>query len=454
MNKIFNEIFAFLGLAMVGVVEGNPVWQTANGTDKSFKRISAEEVAKLNDADFNAYSDALEAHKEAQLEMVKNSTATKEELSNAVLEIKNSIDSQYEILKVQGANIKAQQSVNPALVSAEMQISKFIEDNFEEIQKLHSAKNGTIEVEFKAPADITTGSGTIPVAAPSITGVQQAPISNVNLRDSWVLPLTTNLNTSLAAYPYTETVPKDGDYTFLAECEVKPQIDFKWETRFATPVKTAAWERICDEAIQDVAGLQSVAIDYLRKKHDLKKQNGILFGDGVAPNPKGATVYGRAFVAGSMAASVASPTITDVINACITDIYTTHNYVDEMSYRPSLVVMNPVDFFLEFVAPKTTDGLPLYPTASLFNEINMGGITIRPERDIPAGKVFVADMSKYNTTNYMPYRVTFGWVNDDFIKNQFVILGESRFHAFVKNLDEQAFIYDDIATIKAAILKP
>jgi hypothetical protein len=40
-----------------------------------------------------------------------------------------------------------------------------------------------------------------------------------------------------------------------------------------------------------------------------------------------------------------------------------------------------------------------------------------------------------------------------FIKNQFVILGESRFHAFVKKLDEQAFIYDTIATIKSAITK-
>ena len=45
------------------------------------------------------------------------------------------------------------------------------------------------------------------------------------------------------------------------------------------------------------------------------------------------------------------------------------------------------------------------------------------------------------------------YINDDFIKNQFVILGESRFHAFVKKLDEQAFIYDDIATIKTAITK-
>ena len=106
------------------------------------------------------------------------------------------------------------------------------------------------------------------------------------------------------------------------------------------------------------------------------------------------------------------------------------------------------------VSAKTADGVPLYPTASLFNQVVIGGNLIIPEESIPTGKVFIADMSKYNTTDYEGYNVTIGWVNDDFIKNQFVILGESRMHAFVKKLDEQAFIYDDIATIKTAITKP
>ena len=91
------------------------------------------------------------------------------------------------------------------------------------------------------------------------------------------------------------------------------------------------------------------------------------------------------------------------------------------------------------------------PRASLYNQVTIGGATIIPDEDIPSGKIFVADMSKYNTTNYVDYTVKIGWINDDFIRNQFVILGESRFHAFVKKLDEQAFLYDDIATIKTAI---
>ena len=57
-------------------------------------------------------------------------------------------------------------------------------------------------------------------------------------------------------------------------------------------------------------------------------------------------------------------------------------------------------------------------------------------------------------SNYSPYVVKIGWINDDFVRNMFVILGESRYHQFVKPLDEAAFLYEDIATIKTAITKP
>lgn len=337
-----------------------------------------------------------------------------------------------------------------AMKSEGEQIHEFIVKNHDTIKNHLKSGSGFIEFEVKAVANITTATG-VNTSPPAITGTQQAPLGNVNLRDMNIVGLTNNVNTSLAAYPYTEAEPKDGDYTFVAEGAAKPQIDFKWETRYATPYKIAAWMRLTEEAVQDVAGLESVANDYLRKKHDLKKNKAILFGLGTGGENKGATVYGRVFSAGPMALAVVNPNFMDVVNAAITDIATTHNYEDEVPYMPSLVMVNPVDFFLQLVSAKNADGLPLYPTASLFNQVVIGNMTIRPEESIPAGKIFVADMSKYNTTNYMPYTVKIGWINDDFIKNQFVILGESRFHAFVRRLDAQAFLYDDIATIKTAI---
>ena len=116
-----------------------------------------------------------------------------------------------------------------------------------------------------------------------------------------------------------------------------------------------------------------------------------------------------------------------------------------------MCLVNPVDFFIQFVAAKDGDGKPLYPTASLFNRISIGGLIVIPERSIPSGKIFVGDMSLYNVSRYVPYGVEIGYVNDDFIRGKLVIKGMSRFHAYVKNLHRKAFMYDDIATIKTAL---
>lgn len=375
-------------------------------------------------------------------------TDTADNTEKTVSEIVTAIQKQHDDLA--GAFTEYKAKFGGAEKSVSEQLGKFLTEKADEIKGLFSAGKG--HVTFKAVGTVTTANG-VNTSPPNILGTQVAPLQNVNLREIPVLGLTTNLNTDLAAYPYTEAVPGEGDADLVAEGGTKPQIDLDWETNYAKPFKVAAYVKLTEEAVQDVRGLQDVAENYLKKKHDLKKSRLILYGLGTGGQPKGATVYGRAFVAGSMALKVTMTNFMDVVNAAVTDISVTHNYTDEMPYMANLVLVNPIDFFLNLVSAKDANGLPLYPTASLFNRVVIGGITILPEESIPAGKIFVGDMEAYNTTNYMPYTVKIGWVNDDFIKNQFVILGESRFHAFVKKLDEKAFIYDDIATIKTAITK-
>lgn len=410
-----------------------------------FVKKSTEELEKMTPTELDTYKSELDAHNKAELKAELNAEQ-KANLENAKSELKDFLATEI------GKQLLEQTTTGSSVESYEVQLKKALEDNHEKIKQIAKDGSGVVEITLKAVADITTANGTN-TAPPSITGVQQAPISNVNYRNLDVTGLTTNVSTSLSAYPYTEAKPKDGDYTFLAEGGTKTQVDFTWETNYAKPVKAAAWVRLTDESVQDIAGLESVARDLLFKKHNIKKAKGILYGDGISPNPKGATEYGRVFSAGALALAVTNPNFMDVVNACITDIATTHNFEDEMPYMANLVMVNPNDFFIQLVSAKDGEGLPLYPQASLFNTVVIGGVTIIPEETIPAGKIFVADMTKYNTTNYLPYTVKVGYVNDDFIKNQFVILGESRFHAFVKKLDEQAFIYDDIATIKTAITK-
>lgn len=427
---------------------------------EEFAVKSKEDLEAMKDDDREKYmQDLFDAQTHTILKMQDEMKKSGEDKIETKAKIEKLRDEAYKsmekIMKAQGLEIEKLKVGNKELpVNAGQQVFKWLTDNQDELKKIVSKGAGMIELTIKAVAPISTGSATNPDGIPELVGTQMAPAGNINLMDTFVESLVTTIQTSLAAYPYTESLPKDGNFAFIGEADTKPQIDFKIETRYAEPVKVAAYEILSTESVQDIRGLESIANDLLRKKHALKKQNGILFGSGAGDNPKGATVYGRVFVPGAMANLVANPNIMDVINACITDVYTTHNYQDETPYLPTLAMMNPVDFFLNFVSAKDGDGKPLFPTASLFNRVNIGGVTIIPFRDIPTDKIFVADMSKYNITNYIDYTVKVGWINDQLITNQFTMVGESRFHAFVKKLDEQAFIYDDISVVLAAILKP
>ena len=317
-------------------------------------------------------------------------------------------------------------------------------------------KDGSGNIEFipdmtKAVGDISTGSGTNG-STPSAMWFNN--LGDFNLRnDNPLLSLATVSSTGSPTYSYTEMLPKEGDYTFVAEGNAKPQLDFSWVNRFAEPKKAAGYEILTEEASTDIVRLNAVARDYLVKKHDLHKVNAIYFADGTGENPTGATELARTFVAGSMADAFPAGTsnFMDVVNAIITDIYTTQAFTDQAPYMANIVLINPIDFFIQLVGAKDDNGLPLYPQAGLFNQVSIGGVTIKPWHKIPAGKIFVADMKMYNVINYIPFSIRIGWINDQFITNKFTMLGESRYFAFAKNLDQAAFVYDDIATVQAAI---
>jgi len=332
------------------------------------------------------------------------------------------------------------------MASQENQINKYINDNIDDIKK--AMRQGTyVEFEVKAPSTITTGSGTA-INNPEALG----PLTKVGLRKADLMKFVNVSETGLAQFSYSEAVPKDGKALNVAEGTAKPQIDIKWEQRWVRPTKVAAWMELTEEALDDVIGLKSLVRDFLRKKHDIRVEEDVYFGDGTNPNSLGATVLAGSFPTNSpMKGKVERPTLIDVVNACIVTIANTPNYVDEAPYIVNVAFVNPVDFFLNFAAKKDANGLPMYPNASLFNELKIGPTTIVPTFRIPIDKIFVADMDKYHVVKYKSYVVKIGLINDDFIKNQKAILGESRYYAYVQNLDKRAFMYDSISNITGEI---
>lgn len=91
-----------------------------------------------------------------------------------------------------------------------------IKKNHEAIKKAYESKSGVVEIEFKQAAPITTGAVTLGTT-PNILGTQIAPVSNVNLRGMDIENFVSVLPTSQPVYAYTEVVPKDGNYEFVAE---------------------------------------------------------------------------------------------------------------------------------------------------------------------------------------------------------------------------------------------
>ena len=372
-----------------------------------------------------------------------------------------------EILKAQGVTLEGLKEIagNSEQKTIQKAVQEHLSKNMDELKNIK--KNGYGIMSFnlvnKAVGAMTTGSTTNPDGIPNIEGIMHNPPNNVGLEAAFIDGVVNLSRTNQPSLRYTESTPKEGGFALVAEGGTKPQIDMKFETRNAKVSKAAAHKVITDEALQDIPQLQSICTDYLRKKHDLFRQDRILFGDGTGENPFGSTHLtgtpaaddvSRVFAAGGMANKINTPNFMDVVNACITDIYTTRNYTDQIPYTPNLVLVNPIDFYTELVSGKDADLRNLFPTASLFNVVNIGGITIRPYINIPAGKIHVADMRQYNVANYIDYNVAIGFINDQFITNQMTIRAESRFHTWVESLKRGAngaFIYDDIATIKSAI---
>jgi hypothetical protein len=70
---------------------------------------------------------------------------------------------------------------------------------------------------------------------------------------------------------------------------------------------------------------------------------------------------------------------------------------------------------------------------------------------VAANYALSGDLKQFKVDIYKDFTLRVGWINDDFIKNQFVIVGELRYHAYISDNRKKAIVYDNLDTIIAAI---
>lgn len=406
-------------------------------------QITKEELQKGLEALQEESTKAIEAAKNAAVKESKDAVA---EATKALDDVKAEKD---ELIRRVGELEKRTKSNSEAPQSLVHMVDKWLSDNIETIKKNYKANNGIISLDGieKAVGNMTSANITLPTALPAGYVTEQQGASNVRLRRPSILDHVNTFSTDSKTLTYVEAEPGEGGFAVVLEGGLKPQLDLDFVERFVQPTKFAGWIKVTDELIEDFPRMRDVIVNYLREKHDLFKEAQVY-----AYINTNATSYATG---GSLAGSVTMPNIMDVVAAMQSQILNTPNYTDEPPFMGDTVLMNHADFFKYFGFAKDALGRPLYDNGYQSGMVfRLNGFSFVATPLVTAGNIVVYDSTKINVTNYIPYHVEIGWVNDDFIRNQFVILGESRGHIYATEHDKRAFVKASIAAVIADIAVP
>lgn len=409
-----------------------------------FKYKKASEILAMSEAEQEKYLSEKKTHedkvrKDELDEAIKTATEPilngQKDTTKDISDLAETVNGISEQLK--GGTIGNEQDLRAKVL-------KWVTDNHTDI--VDKMKNGGKIDVSKAVGIVTTANGTLPVALPANYVVERQGVPNVRLRRPYLFDVVNTFSTNQLSLPYVEAVPGEGDFAIVAEGGVKPQLDLDWVTRYVTPVKFAGWVKVTDELLYDIPRITDMIVNYLKDKHDIFKDNQIF---------SYINATATTFVTGTLADTVVSPNIIDVVNAMQVRVLTAPNYVDEPDFYVDTVLMNPIDFYTYFATVKDAMGRNLYSDQMMLGgSMIYNGLRFISTNQVTAGNIIAFDSAKIDVTNYEPYHVEMGWVNDDFIKNQRVILGESRGHIYIKEHDKRAFVKGNIATIIADLTKP
>lgn len=263
--------------------------------------------------------------------------------------------------------------------------------------------------------------------------IQEAPRQELKIRD--LIP-TTPVNEGNAFTYFKEKLHTRGAGP-VDEGGVKPTSNVTFEQKTDTIKKLAVWMPITDEALDDVPQLYSFVQELLRYDLKLEEEGQILKGDGLDKNLNGLMTQATEFAA---ALSKSGDTPIDTIRRAIYQ-------VRKQSKRGAdAVVMTELDW-MNIELLKDAENRYLFANLQgLVTPVLWGRPVVASESmdegdgSTTGGEFLVGSFAQgARIYDRMGYTFKVGMVNDDFVKNQRVLLVEERLglavrrpYAFVK----------------------
>lgn len=424
----------------------------------AFEKKSAEEVAKLEGAELIKYrreelADEQETFKKGVEEMVTKLTT----------EAKSGWEAEVAKLKSENARLQKHNEDFLLLMDAQLEKSKRETPNktalktwFDsEDRKNKLEKGGNMErITLKAAELMSIAA--VGAGSAHITTANGFSINVNNFIDPTIYSAPKNRNIFLERVTvktaegtekiwWSERNNEEGDAEFLAEGGTKPLIDANWQTFSANMFEVAERWKFTTRLMMHAASVVENFQTHARQLIELKIDDEVFGGNGVAPNMSGISDQASAFVVPTgLANFYPFVNIWDVIMAIKTQI-------EIANFTPTSVVLNTVWMAKMYGIKTETEALYIKHPLMTPDGRSMAGMTIFYTNKIDADHILVGDLSKFNVLFGENIMFKEGYENDDFSKNLVSRKLEAFLGTYIPSTDVPAIVYDEIATIEAAI---
>jgi len=413
-------------------------------TEQEFKEL-VDKVGKEAAERIKEEATSLEKRINEKYENVIKGTAKQEEIDAFKNEILDANKALVEKLEAQGKRMaELTEKLNTGASNDPIAaFQKEFESAKGELEKIKNDKSGQKSFIIKAAgvtATIGIGGNEASIqeqgSAAALLRLGDGPIFTIERGMPFILNFVSVGNTTAPALIWFDEVPKEGDFAVTAEGAVKPLVQYIFERRTVSYRKAAGHMVITEEFDQDFPRLVSTikrlaAIDLTNEMNDLILTDMIAQASPYAYNG----LDGQIDNADDYAA----------IGAAVAQL-------QSLFYTPNVLVLNPADAW-RMRLTKGVDGHYIMPPFTWNgNTYEFGRVIVDPR--VAVGYFFIGDGNVYNVDLKGDIIVRVGYINDDFVRNQYRIVVERYFYNYISEARKAGFIYADFATIKADIEKP
>jgi HK97 family phage major capsid protein len=233
---------------------------------------------------------------------------------------------------------------------------------------------------------------------------------------------------------------------FLNEAVAKANGQLQYTEVTVNVTKVAGLIKISKEMLGDLSFMQGEVNRDLMESVDQNIDNGLLNGNGSAPNLNGVINQATTWTAGTFAGTITNATIIDVLRVAKANI-------EASNFTPTHIILHPEDVAKIELAKDTNGGYtyPVFYNLGSVPNMILSGMVVVQSKNMTAGNFLVGDFSKFNVKVREDLNMTIGYDMDDFSRNMVSMIVEARLCSYVKANDTGAFQKGVIATAIAAL---